>query len=115
MSKDTSPKGKKQKKEKEPDGFWRSNERQIQQQCAEVYPTMYKTLRVTIWVTSILFVIALVGPTLLERMVDGYEQWGNTFQWVTIILVLISFAFYVFVNYHWQEKMEKFRKKNKKK
>ena len=95
---------KKDKKKREADGIWVSDERRITEECRQVYPALYKLQKAVLGVTVVVWLITLLGPTLLKKLAAGYGSWGNTFETVTLVL-------YIIANYFWQEKMKKFREK----
>ena len=61
--------------------------------------------------TAIVWIITLLGPTVLNRVVSGYAAWGGTFETVTLVLAFVMLVAYIIANYFWQKKMEKFREK----
>ena len=102
---------KKDKKKREADGIWVSNERHITEECRQVYPALYKLQKAVLGVTVVVWLITLLGPTLLKKLAAGYGSWGNTFETVTLVLAFVMLVLYIIANYFWQEKMKKFREK----
>ncbi len=100
---------KKNKKERKPDGIWVSDERRITDECKKVYPTMYKMLRITLFITAIIWIITLICPTIFSSYLAGYDAWSDTFETVTLVLSIAMLVVYCIANYFWQEKMKKFR------
>lgn len=99
------------KKKRKSDGIWVSDERRITDECRQIYPALYQLQRAVFIVTAIVWIITLLGPTLLNRVVSGYAAWGNTFENVTLVLAFVMLAAYIIANYFWQQKMKKFREK----
>ena len=102
---------KKDKKKREADGIWVSDERRITEECRQVYPALYKLQKAVLGVTMVVWLITLLGPTLLKKLAAGYGSWGNTFETVTLVLAFVMLVLYIIANYFWQKKMEKFREK----
>lgn len=99
------------KKKRESDGIWVSDERRITDECRQVYPALYQLQRGVFIATAIVWIITLLGPTVLNRVVSGYAAWGGTFENVTLVLAFVMLVAYIIANYFWQKKMEKFREK----
>ena len=99
------------KKKRESDGIWVSDERRITDECRQVYPALYQLQRGVFIATAIVWIITLLGPTVLNRVVSGYAAWGGTFETVTLVLAFVMLVAYIIANYFWQEKMKKFREK----
>lgn len=59
----------------------------------------------------VVWLITLLGPTLLKKLAAGYGSWGDTFETVTLVLAFVMLVLYIIANYFWQEKMKKFREK----
>ena len=97
---------KKDKKKREADGIWVSDERRITEECRQVYPALYKLQKAVLGVTMVVWLITLLGPTLLKKLAAG-----NTFETVTLVLAFVMLVLYIIANYFWQEKMKKFREK----
>ena len=101
---------KKDKKKREADGIWVSDERRITEECRQVYPALYKLQKAVLGVTVVVWLITLLGPTLLKKLAAGYGSWGDTFETVTLVLAFVMLVLYIIANYFWQEKMKKFRR-----
>ena len=99
------------KKKRESDGIWVSDERRITDECRQVYPALYQLQRGVFIATAIVWIITLLCPTVLNRVVSGYAAWGGTFETVTLVLAFVMLVAYIIANYFWQKKMEKFREK----
>lgn len=99
------------KKKRKSDGIWVSDERRITDECRQIYPTLYQLQRAVFIVTAIVWIITLLGPTVLNRVVSGYAAWGDTFEIVTLVLAFVMLVAYIIANYFWQQKMKKFREK----
>ena len=99
------------KKKRESDGIWVSDERRITDECRQVYPALYQLQRGVFIATAIVWIITLLGPTVLNRVVSRYTAWGGTFETVTLVLAFVMLVAYIIANYFWQKKMEKFREK----
>ena len=95
---------KKDKKKREADGIWVSDERRITEECRQVYPALYKLQKAVFGVTVVVWLITLLGPTLLKKLAAGYGSWGNTFETVTLVLAFVMLVLYIIANYFWQEK-----------
>ena len=80
---------KKDKKKREADGIWVSDERRITEECRQVYPALYKLQKAVLGVTMVVWLITLLGPTLLKKLAAGYGSWGNTFETVTLVLAFV--------------------------
>ena len=77
------------KKKRESDGIWVSDERRITDECRQVYPALYQLQRGVFIATAIVWIITLLGPTVLNRVVSGYAAWGGTFETVTLVLAVV--------------------------
>lgn len=104
----------KNKKQRQADGFFISNERRITDECRQVYPALYKMQRVVFIITAIVWVITLVTPTFFAKYIESYSAWGSTYETVTLIASIVLLVAYIIANYFWQEKMKKFREKYEK-
>lgn len=97
------------------DGLWVSDERRITNECKQVYPTLYRLLRIVLVVTIVIWAVCLLCPTIFDKFIASYDAWGNTFENVMLVVSLAMLVVYGIVNYFWQEKMKKFREKYEKK
>lgn len=88
-----------------------SDERRITEECRQVYPALYKLQKAVLSVTVVVWLVTLLGPTLLKKLVASYSGWGDTFETVTLVLAFVMLVLYIIANYFWQEKMKKFREK----
>ena len=43
-----------------------------------MYPALYKLQKAVLGVTVVVWLITLLGPTLLKKLAAGYGSWGNT-------------------------------------
>lgn len=105
---------KKQKKQRQADGIWISDERRITNECRQVYPALYQLQRTVLIITAIVWIIELVSPTILKNTVASYAAWGGTYETVMLIAAIVMLVVYIIANYFWQEKMKKFREKYEK-
>lgn len=105
---------KKQKKQRQADGIWISDERRITNECRQVYPALYQLQRTVLIITAIVWIIELVSPTILKSAVASYATWGDTYETVMLIAAIVMLVVYIIANYFWQEKMKKFREKYEK-
>lgn len=102
---------KKEKKRREADGIWVSDERRITEECKQVYPTIYRMQRFVLAVTVVVWIVELLTPTVFNRVIPGYGSWGGTYENVMLVLALVMLVIYIISNYFWQKKMERFREK----
>lgn len=105
---------KKQKKQRQADGIWISDERRITNECRQVYPALYQLQRTVLIITAIVWIVELVSPTILKSAVASYATWGGTYETVMLIAAIVMLVVYIITNYFWQEKMKKFREKYEK-
>ena len=104
----------KQKKQRQADGIWISDERRITNECRQVYPALYQLQRTILIITAIVWIVELVTPTILKNAVESYAAWGDTYETVMLIAAIVMLVVYIIANYFWQEKMKKFREKYEK-
>ena len=104
----------KQKKQRQADGIWVSDERRITNECRQVYPALYQLQRTILIITAIVWIAELVTPTIFKNAVESYAVWGDTYETVMLIAAIVMLVVYIIANYFWQEKMKKFREKYEK-
>lgn len=104
----------KQKKQRQADGIWISDERRITNECRQVYPALYQLQRTILIITAVVWIIELVSPTILKNTVASYAAWGGTYEIVMMVAAIAMLVIYIIANYFWQEKMKKFREKYEK-
>ncbi|MDO4173290.1 MAG: hypothetical protein Q4D42_00875 [Eubacteriales bacterium] len=102
---------KKERKKREADGIWVSDERRITDECKQVYPAIYRMQRFILGITIVVWIVELLTPTVFNRFLPSYASWGGVYENVMLVLALVMLVVYIIANYFWQKKMQLFREK----